>query len=188
MDYRVNGLYPTCNMVGIAFYVGLAQWLAQDAYTIKVGGSSPPLDTNMKEKISKYYEGKGFYAVYVAINKEPRRVATLRRPDGSMTSMSYAKYLYTSYYEVDVDPLDNIDHINGDKMDDRIENLQVISGEYNRQKDHKTKVMVILQCPICGKEFFFEKRNLSSHPNPCCSRRCGGIKSHITLKLKNKQI
>lgn len=48
--------------------------------------------------------------------------------------MSYAKYLYTSYYKVDINKGDEIDHINGDKMDDRIENLQIISGTYNRQK------------------------------------------------------
>lgn len=95
-----------------------------------------------------------------------------------MTSMSYAKYLYTSYYKVDVDRNDNVDHINGDKMDDRIENLQVISGEYNRKKDHKHREMVMCVCPVCKKEFLFSKRNLPFHPNPCCSRRCGGIKSH----------
>lgn len=139
---------------------------------------SPSLPTNMKEKISKYYEGKGFIAVYVAVNKEPRRVATLRRPDGSMTSMSYAKYLYTSHYMCDVEEGMQVDHINGDKMDDRIENLQVISRAYNAKKDHLRKEMVILVCPVCGEEFLFAKRNLSSHPNPCCSRRCGGIKSH----------
>ena len=116
--------------------------------------------------------------MYININNEPRRVATLRKLDGTMTSMSYAKYLYTSHYHCDVDKTDNIDHINGNKMDDRIENLQVISGKYNRQKDHKLKEMLMLTCPVCGKEFLFEKRNLSSHPNPCCSRRCGGIKSH----------
>ena len=38
--------------------------------------------------------------------------------------------------------------------------------------------MVMRICPVCGKEFLFAKRNLSTHPNPCCSRRCGGIKSH----------
>ena len=32
-----------------------------------------------------------------------------------------------------------LDHINGDKMDDRIENLQVVSGSYNIKKDHKRK-------------------------------------------------
>ena len=132
----------------------------------------------MKEEISDYYKEKGFNTVYININKEPRRVATLRKPDGTMTSMSYAKYLYTSYHRCDIDKDDHIDHINGDKMDDRIENLQKISGRYNRQKDHVIKEMLLLTCPVCGKEFLFEKRNLSSHPNPCCSRRCGGIKSH----------
>ena len=132
----------------------------------------------MKEKITDYYKEKGFNTVYININKEPRRVATLRKPDGTMTSMSYAKYLYTSYHRCDINKDDHIDHINGDKMDDRIENLQVLSAKKNIQKDHKQKEMLLLTCPVCGKEFLFEKRNLSSHPNPCCSRRCGGIKSH----------
>lgn len=136
----------------------------------------------MKEEISEYYKNKGFNVVYININKEPRRVATLRKPDGTMTSMSYAKYLYTSYYKCDVDESYHIDHINGDKMDDRIENLQKITGKYNRQKDHAKKEMVIAICPVCGTEFLFEKRNLRFKPNPCCSRRCSGIKSHWEIK------
>ena len=105
-------------------------------------GSSPILPTIMKGKVTDYYKEKGFNAVYININKEPRRVATLRKPDGTLLSMSYAKYLYTSHHYCDVDKTDNVDHINGDKMDDRIENLQVISGRYNRQKDHKQKEML----------------------------------------------
>ena len=139
----------------------------------------------MKIEISNYYKAKGYNAAYLNTNKEPRRVVTLRKPSGEMTSISYAKYLYTSHYNCSVSSGDQVDHINGDKMDDRIENLQVISGTYNRQKDHRKKEMVLLKCPICGSEFLFEKGNLSSHPNPCCSRRCGGIKSHQTLKQKD---
>ena len=129
-------------------------------------------------EVTDYYKGKGYTTAYLATNKEPRRVCTLRKPDGTVTSMSYAKYLYTSYYCCDAAEGDHVDHINGDKMDDRIENLQVISGIYNRQKDHKRKEMVIRTCPVCGVEFLFDKRNLPFKPNPCCSRRCGGIKSH----------
>ena len=132
----------------------------------------------MRQEISNYYKEKGYTVVYIATNKEPRRVATLRKPNGEMTSMSYAKYLYTSHYRVDVAEGNHVDHINGDKMDDRIENLQIISGTYNRQKDHKRKEMVLLVCPVCGEEFLFPKRSLSTHPSPCCSRKCGGIKSH----------
>lgn len=138
----------------------------------------------MKEELSKYYKDKGYETLYVATNKEPRRVATLRKPDGSMTSMSYAKYLYTSHYETEVPKGDEVDHINGDRMDDRIENLQVISGTYNRQKNHKVKEMLLLKCPVCETEFLFPKGNLSTHPNPCCSRKCGGIKSHWAKKAK----
>ena len=132
----------------------------------------------MKPEISEYYKKKGYDKLYVATNKEPRRVATLRKPNKEMTSMSYAKYLYTSHYECDIADGDHVDHINGDKMDDRIENLQVISGKYNRTKDKTPREMVELICPVCKESFLYPKRNLSTHPTPCCSRRCGGIKSH----------
>jgi len=132
----------------------------------------------MKIEISEYYKKKGYDKVYVATNKEPRRVATLRKPNKEMTSMSYAKYLYTSHYECDIADGDQVDHINGDKMDDRIENLQVISKYYNIIKDKAKKEFILTKCPVCGKEFLFEKRNLSTHNIPCCSRKCGGIKSH----------
>ena len=63
-------------------------------------------------------------------------------------------------------------------MDDRIENLQVISRKYNNLKDKKGSERVLRICPVCGQEFLYRKRDLCSHPNPCCSRKCGGIKSH----------
>ena len=129
-------------------------------------------------EISDYYKDKGYIRAYLTTSNDPRRVCTLRKTDGSMTSMSYAKYLYTSHYKCDVSSGDHVDHVNDNPMDDRIENLQVISGRYNIQKDHKRKEMIIRKCPVCSVEFLFEKRNLNSHPNPCCSRRCGGIKSH----------
>ena len=102
----------------------------------------------MKENISDYYKNKGFVKLYVVINKEPRRVAILYKEDKTSLTMSYAKYLYTSYYKEDVDKEYHIDHINGDKMDDRIENLQKISGRYNRVKDKNPREMIILKCPV----------------------------------------
>ena len=155
--------------------------LAQESYTLKVVGSSPTLPTTttiMVIELSDHYKKKGYIRAYLAVNKEPRRVCTLRMADGTMTSMSYAKYLYTSHHGCDIDSEDHVDHINGDKMDDRIDNLQVISGTYNRQKDKKHKEMVLCICPVCNIKFLLDKRNLKFRPNPCCSRRCGGIKSH----------
>lgn len=132
----------------------------------------------MVQEVSDFYKNQGFIKVYIVVNKEPRRVAILRKINGETLTMSYAKYLYTSYYREIITEEMHIDHINGNKMDDRIENLQKITGTYNRQKDHKHKEMVLLNCPVCDREFLFERRNLKFRPNPCCSRRCGGIKSH----------
>lgn len=131
----------------------------------------------MKIEVSDYYKDK-VKAAYVVTNPEPRRVCVMVYWDESMHSMSYAKYLYTSYYNCDIPKGEEIDHINGDRMDDRIENLQKISKEYNMLKDKKGRIMVEMVCPVCGKKFLFPKRNLSTHPEPCCSRHCGGIKSH----------
>lgn len=133
----------------------------------------------MKEEVSDYYKKKGYERLYVVTNPEPRRVAMLYKSDGTCMGMSYAKYLYTSTYYEDVDgSIYHIDHINGDKMDDRIENLQKITGRYNRTKDHEPREMTLCKCPVCGTEFLSPTRNLPFHPNPCCSRHCGGIKSH----------
>lgn len=132
----------------------------------------------MKIEVSEHYKDIAKIA-YVTTNKEPRRVCLLVYHDGSRHIMSYAKYLYTSYYDCDIPKGEEIDHINGDKMDDRIENLQKISKKYNIAKDkHQIRKMIELECPVCKTHFLFPLRNLSTHPNPCCSRHCGGIKSH----------
>lgn len=136
----------------------------------------------MKIEVSDYYKNKGVTGVYVNVNKEPRIVATMKYANGEKHSMSYAKYLYTSYYSCDVANGDEVDHINGDRMDDRIENLQVISKRQNNSKKKQSKTFIECICPVCGEKFIFDKRNLSTHPNPCCSRKCGGIKSHWKKK------
>ena len=134
--------------------------------------------TTMKQSVSEYYQGLGYRRLYIVTNKELRKVAILYKEDNTTLTMSYAKYLYTSYYKEPVEKGYHIDHINGDKTDDRIENLQKISGHYNIVKDHSHRELLLCTCPVCGEEFLFPKRNLSTHSNPCCSRKCGGIKSH----------
>ena len=140
----------------------------------------------MKIEISEYYKNKGVISVNLWSNKEPRRNVTLKYNDGKITLMSYAKYLYTSYYSVDINDGEEVDHINKDKTDDRIENLQVISRKLNKNKRKMIKELIECECPVCHQKFLFEKRNLSTHPNPCCSRRCGSIKSHWKLNREDE--
>lgn len=132
----------------------------------------------MKIEISDYYKSKGYNKAYLYLRKSDGRYGVvLHGKDRKLTGMLYSRYLYTSHYKCDIAKGEEVDHINGDKSDDKIENLQVISKSYNIRKGHRIKEKVVLICPICKEEFYFDKRNLSTHPNPCCSRKCGGKKS-----------
>ena len=146
-------------------------------------GSNPTASTmdinNLRRnlKVSDFYKNLGYKRIYIYQAKDGRRSVTLYKNKDECLSMSYAKYLYTSHYKEFVDSrYYQIDHIDGNKLNDDIKNLQRISREYNARKDKKIKEYVELECPICHTKFLFEKRNLNSHPNPCCSRSCGGKK------------
>lgn len=162
----------------------LAQWLAQEAYIFKVGGSSPSCSTNsylrMKVELSEYFKQLGYVNGYLIKDKDGRMDIHLMLGYGKKPSrkcISYAKYLWMSHYKMDVPDGYQVDHINNDKTDDRIENLQLLTRADNIRKSHRMKALSTVICPVCGKEFEFETRNLKFRPNPCCSRKCGGIKS-----------
>lgn len=76
-----------------------------------------------------------------------------------------------------------VHHINHDKFDNRIENLEVMnSSNHNRKHglEHGRK-WAKLKCPICGRIFELEynKTVYQKYPGDttkaqCCSRFCGG--------------
>ena len=85
---------------------------------------------NMKIEVSDYYKLKGYSRAYLYKRKDDRMAITLAGVGMKQKGMLYSKYLYCSYYQCDVPENEHIDHINGDKTDDRIENLQKISRAY----------------------------------------------------------
>ncbi len=129
--------------------------------------------------LSDYYKSRGAKSIRLYYCEDGRKRVNIYFEDHKVLWISYAKYLWISNYGEIPDGYE-VDHINENRTDDRLENLQLLPSLENKRKYaslHK-KVMVECVCPVCGKQFPYEKRNLSTHPNPCCSRKCGGIKSH----------
>ena len=129
---------------------------------------------------------KDYKAGYVNINKEPRRILSLVRKDGSKTSTSYARYLMACKLGRYLNNDEVVDHVDDNKLNDSLDNHQILSHQENSAKG-KSRTYKTLICPVCGEAFTKEARQLNqkivSGKTPTCSRICGGKWSHIT---KNK--
>lgn len=134
----------------------------------------------------KYPFSEDYKKGYLNTNKEPRRVISLISNNGIRTSVSYARYLLSCKLKRYLNKDEQVDHIDNNKMNDSIENLQILSHIENNIKKNifhriKLKEDVELLCPVCNIKFKRPARNvdhkIKAGKKPCCSRRCGGINS-----------
>lgn len=144
----------------------------------------------MRIHLSDYFTKLGFKVGYTVKNRDGRmNIHLLKKAEhnGERKCIAYAKYIWMSYHNMDVPYGYEVDHINNDKTDDRIENLQILTKSENIRKSHPTAKITTLTCPICNREFSFAIRNLRFKNNPCCSVTCGRVKTSQTLKKRNLQ-
>lgn len=146
----------------------------------------------MKIDVIDIYKAK-YKAAYLVSheNGDKRKRVYLIGFDGSRNGMLYARYVWEAHNNKPLPEGFTIDHIDEDKTNDALENLQLLSNGDNIRKNVETRtkrgelnVMLKLVCSICGVTFDFHKRNLETHPNPCCSRSCGRKKAQITVQQR----
>lgn len=102
--------------------------------------------------------------------------------DGSKGTTLYSRYLMQVHLGRVLSPEEQVDHINEDKTDDRIENLQILTRQKNiakaaRAKWGETRIKFI--CPACGREAEkdgneIRKNRKQGKSGPYCSKRCAG--------------
>lgn len=72
-----------------------------------------------------------------------------------------------------------VHHINKDKHDNRIENLQLMNNkEHNRFHGYERKHEYVFICKNCGETFdrkYGNRPDVKGYKNSFCSRRCNGI-------------
>lgn len=120
------------------------------------------------------------YNGYLIVNNQNRRMVILRNScTKDMTTISYARYLICVKEKRMLSKEEQVDHIDEDKTNDSVNNLQILSVGDNIRKNfsntNRTELMVKLKCPNCNELFtrrkgntFLGKKGLFS----TCSRKC----------------
>lgn len=93
-----------------------------------------------------------------------RNMITFYSVEGRGKITSYARYLYSVYLGYEVPEEYEVDHINNDCSDDRIENLQLLTKEQNLYKQHWYYIMYQqvhygCTCPNCLTPFLLLERD-----------------------------
>lgn len=140
------------------------------------------MQIKLQEPFGEYYAG------YKVFHKtEGRHMLCLLRYDGTRTTMSWARYLLcVRLGQLLPDGID-ADHIDNNKTNDSPDNLQPLPKVCNLEKSRRPATMVELVCPMCAKVFTRPRRQthlVKGGLPTCCSRRCGGQRSHITAREK----
>lgn len=130
----------------------------------------------LKESILKLYpEYHTVYGPYIR-KEDNRKIVSLY--DGKRKS---GRLLAKVILEVKIGRLlesyETVDHIDGNRENDDVDNLQVLSRIDNAKKDAIRVKEIYSKCIWCGTEFFISvsQRNSNKlHAGPFCSRSCCG--------------
>jgi hypothetical protein len=126
----------------------------------------------MTKEASHPFTGYKLYVVFH--NKMKRRMACLVSKK-DRTTISYARYLMSVHLGRKLTPFETVDHIDGNKLNDSLENLQILSNADNVRKSAKGRMMVTMICPVCSSYFTKERRQthiIKGGSPSCCSRNC----------------
>lgn len=126
------------------------------------------------------YKGCKTYGPYDN-SKDGRLRCVVVFPDGKRKTISYPKYLVEVHLGRYLDANETIDHIDGNFLNNNIENLRVIDRTQHAIEDAVRNKNVTVKCKYCGKEFTIEGSKLHCRNRKdrhqsgyFCSRQCSG--------------
>lgn len=97
---------------------------------------------------------------YLRINSEGRRVVDLYNSEIDRTTTSYARYIYTVYLGYDIPPGYEVDHIDNDKTNDCLWNLQLLTEKENIEKEKARAAEECIfyghRCTYCNDQFVLD--------------------------------
>lgn len=136
------------------------------------------------------FEGYKLYKIFH--KKEGRWYAQLVKTKQDRFTTSYSRYVMSVKLGRRLEKFEQVDHINEDKSDDRIDNLQILTNQKNSEKhvieSGKSAKTTTLICKACGVDFEILDRELRKALKkdrlPACSKKCAGLYRAKVVKIK----
>lgn len=127
---------------------------------------------------------------YLVTNKESRKHVVLYNSKEDRTTIPYARYLVSVREGRFLEPHEHVDHVDNDKTNDSLNNLEILTPEENRKKyqnwyrDNK-QAMHNLVCASCGRDYevtdrVYKSKNYAEKSRTYCSKPC----VHIGLRKR----
>jgi predicted RNA-binding Zn-ribbon protein involved in translation (DUF1610 family) len=113
--------------------------------------------------------------------QQGRRIVILAYDDGTRKTTAYARWLMEQHLGRTLDEDEEVDHIDEDKLNDTLSNLQVLPKADHRVKSG-TRTYVEFVCPACGTTASklaskIRHNRKQGKAGPFCSRSCAGRRS-----------
>ncbi len=132
---------------------------------------------DLEEPYSSLYR-KG----YLRISKDGRKRVDLFNNDKDRTTISYARYIMSVSLGYVLSKDYEVDHIDRDKTNDDISNLQVLTVSEHKQKNSKEmttgRTCTIVVCENCGKDLLRETSTLR-YKTYYCNNYCREAKQRL---------
>lgn len=139
------------------------------------------------------YEDYKIYGPYLW--KDGRLRCVLKNLVGGKNKfISYPKLLFELHTNRYLEKDEQIDHIDGNPLNNDISNLQVIKFKEHQKNDVERNKNILVTCKYCGKNFLIEgtkiryrNRSDKNQSGYFCSRSCSGkYGKEIQLKTREK--
>lgn len=135
--------------------------------------------------VTKLYPGFHVNGPYF-IEKKGRWQVNLCKAS-EIIPMNLSRFIYQEYVGRILDTIEEVDHIDEDRTNDSIENLQVLTkAEHNTKGKSVYEKLIKPVCPSCGEEFtmtnvqqaIFHRKKRPNSNGPFCSRKCSAVYRH----------
>lgn len=118
-----------------------------------------------------------------------RRFVVLLDINGKRKNVNYARFLLSKHLNRELLTSEHVHHINGNYIDDRLENLEVLNiGDHT--KTHRPKMLSVITCDECGSKRFlegvFRSRSISNNKASSTKNRFCSVTCSISYNNKKR--